>query len=120
MPRVFALLALVVLVAACGGGGSSGSQQPASDAKCPAGATVIAMKDIQFHPAKAAVKVGDTVCWTNEDGGVQHDAAADDGAFRSVLFGSGKTFSWKAAKAGKVSYVCTVHPGMTGELDVSG
>jgi plastocyanin len=78
------------------------------------------MKDIRFAPDKASVKVGDTVCWTNDDG-VQHDAVDDSGgAFKSALFGKGQTFTWKAGKAGTIHYVCTVHPGMTGELDVTG
>jgi plastocyanin len=121
MRRLGPLLAPALLLAACGGGGGGGgtSQQPASAKPCPAGATVVRMQDIQFHPGKVSVKVGSTVCWTNADD-VQHDAVADAGAFHSALFGKGQTFSWKAAKAGTVSYVCSVHPGMTGELDVSG
>ena len=38
----------------------------------------------------------------------------------SALFGKGKTFSWKADKAGTISYVCTVHPNMTAKLTVTG
>jgi plastocyanin len=77
------------------------------------------MKDIKFVPEKATAKVGQTVCWTNEDD-VQHDAVDEDGgSFKSALFGNGKTFSWKADKAGTVKYVCTVHPGMDGVLDVT-
>jgi plastocyanin len=111
---------LTALVAACGGGGGGGggggSQQSASS--CPSGATMIKMKDIQFHPQQASVKMGGTVCWTNEDD-VQHDAVADSGAFKSALFGKGKTFTWKADTAGTIKYVCTVHPNMTAELKVS-
>jgi plastocyanin len=119
--RLLVLLALPVLIAACGGGGGGGSasKQAASSKPCPQGATVVHMKDIQFQPKDATVKVGDTVCWTNDDT-VQHDAVADNGDFRSALFGKGQTFSWKAAKAGTVAYVCTVHPNMTAQLVVKG
>jgi plastocyanin len=112
---------LTALLAACGGGGGGGgggSQQSASSKSCPQGATVIKMQDIQFHPRNASVKMGDTVCWTNEDS-VQHDAVADSGAFKSALFGKGQTFTWKADTAGTIKYVCTVHPNMTAELKVS-
>jgi plastocyanin len=120
--RLLVLLVLPVLIAACGGGGGgdgSASKQAASSKPCPQGTTVVHMKDIQFQPKDATVKVGDTVCWTNDDT-VQHDAVADDGDFSSALFGKGQTFSWKAAKAGTVTYVCTVHPNMTATLVVKG
>jgi plastocyanin len=115
MRRLVPLLALLGAVGACGG---SKSATPASSSACPAGAVTVQMKDIEFAPEKTRLKVGQTVCWTNEDD-IQHDAVADDGAFGSSLFGHGKTFSWKATKAGAITYVCSVHPGMTGELDVS-
>jgi plastocyanin len=122
MPRRAALLllALPLVLAACGGGGGGGSaKQAASSKPCPQGAVVIHMADIKFKPDKVTAKVGDTVCWTNDDD-IQHDAVDEDGKqFQSALFGKGETFTWKAAKAGTVKYVCTVHPGMDGELDVN-
>jgi plastocyanin len=121
MPRPALLVLTVVMpvvLAACGGGGG-GAKQTASSTPCPQGAVVIHMADIKFVPDKTAAKVGQTVCWVNDDD-IQHDAVDEDGKqFESTLFGKGKTFSWKAAKAGTVKYVCTVHPGMDGELDVT-
>jgi plastocyanin len=123
MPRLAALLLLALppVLAACGGGGGGGaSEQAASSSPCPNGAVVIHMKDIKFAPEQVSAKVGDTVCWTNDDD-VQHDAVDEEShAFHSALFGQGKTFSWKPAKAGTVKYVCTVHPAMAGKLDVTG
>jgi plastocyanin len=113
------LPAVAALLAACGGSGSSSPTQSAASKPCPSGAVVIHMKDIRFAPEKASAKVGQTVCWTNDDD-VQHDAVDENGgAFKSALFGKGGTFAWKAAKAGAISYVCTVHPGMTAKLDVT-
>jgi plastocyanin len=120
MPRrALLLLVLPIVLAACGGGGG-GAKQAASKQPCPDGAVVIHMADIKFKPETAAAKVGQTVCWTNDDD-IQHDAVDEDGKqFESALFGKGETFTWKAEKAGTVKYVCTVHPGMDGELDVTG
>jgi plastocyanin len=115
MRRLVPLLALLGAIAACGG---SKSSTPASSSPCPSGAVTVKMADIKFNPETAKVKVGQTVCWVNEDD-VQHDAQADSGEFSSSLFGHGETFSWKATKAGQISYVCSVHPGMTGKLDVA-
>jgi plastocyanin len=75
------------------------------------------MRNIQFVPQTASAKVGDKVCWTNDDD-VQHDAQADNGAFKSALFGKGQTFTTTVTKAGSIAYVCTVHPNMTATLKV--
>jgi plastocyanin len=122
VPRLASAAALLATftLAACGGGGggSSTTRSPASASACPSGAVQIAMKDISFQPETATAKVGQKVCWTNQDD-VDHDAVAKSGAdFKSELFGKGKTFTATVAKAGIVSYVCTVHPAMTATLDV--
>lgn len=75
------------------------------------------MRNIAFSPKTATAKVGQKVCWVNDDD-VQHDAAANNGLFKSQLFGNGRTFTTKLTKAGTIDYVCTVHPGMTGTLHV--
>jgi plastocyanin len=111
------LLLLVLPLAACGGGDGGGGG--ASSQPCPGGAVVIAMKDIQFQPKDATAGVGQQVCWRNEDG-VDHDAVAESGAsFKSELFGQGQTFTTTVDKPGRIAYVCTVHPGMTGTIEVT-
>ena len=112
------LVPLVVLLAALAACGESKPSTPASSSGCPSGAVTVKMANIRFAPQTAKVKVGQTVCWVNTDD-VQHDAVAGNGAFGSALFGKGKTFSWKANKAGQIAYVCSVHPGMTGTLVVT-
>jgi plastocyanin len=123
MRRLVPALVLVATLAACGGGGGGGgggaTKSTASSAPCAKGAVVVHMANIAFAPDKATAKVGQTVCWVNDDD-VQHDVIADGKQFQSALFGKGHTFSWKAAKAGAVPYVCSVHPAMTATLTVSG
>jgi plastocyanin len=115
--RTLLILALALGLAACGGG-DGGGDQAASTSACPSDAVTIKMAQIKFDPAKATAKVGQTVCWVNEDT-VDHNAVANSGAdFKSELFGNGKTFSAKLEQAGTVKYECTIHPGMTGEIDV--
>jgi plastocyanin len=78
------------------------------------------MQNIQFSPKATSVKVGDKVTWTNDDN-TDHNVTADSGAsFKSKDFGNGATFSFTAAKAGTIKYECTIHPGMTGTLTVTG
>ena len=120
MRRLLPALVLVATLAACGGGGGGGgTKSAASTAQCAKGAVVVHMANIAFAPDKATAKVGQTVCWVNDDD-VQHDVIADGKQFKSDLFGKGHTFSWKADKAGAVPYVCSVHPSMTATLTVSG
>ena len=115
------LTAVALGLAACGGD----DEEPAADATPTAASgggggdvVEIKMKDIQFQPADADVKLGQTVRWPNEDT-VDHNAVADDGTFKSELYGQGKSFEWKADKVGTIKYVCTVHPGMDGVLNVT-
>jgi plastocyanin len=119
-----AVLALALAVAACGGssgGGSSSTTSSSAPASSGGGAGVqIKMQNIQFSPKATTVKVGDKVTWTNDDN-TDHNVTADSGAdFKSKDFGNGATFSFTADKAGTIKYECTIHPGMTGTLTVTG
>jgi plastocyanin len=121
MPRSMrALLALViglVVVAGCGGDDDSGGGTPGASSACPSGAVTIKMADIKFDPQTVTAKAGQEICWVNEDD-VQHDAVAENDAFKSELFNKGETFTTTVDKPGTIKYVCTVHPGMTGEITV--
>jgi plastocyanin len=128
-PLLFAVVALVA--AGCGSSNNSSSSSSASSAPAtttgststsggtaaPSGKTVtIDMKNIQFNPKDVTVKVGETVKWVNQDS-VPHNVTG--GPMHSPTFGKGGTFTYKATKAGKISYVCTIHPGMTATLNVT-
>jgi plastocyanin len=121
-----AFAAGVVVVAGCGGGGgttagetAAPSETPVGDEGSDEGATVeIDMENTAFVPADTEVKVGDMVVWENYDD-VDHNVVAESGAdFKSDDFGKDGTFEWVATKPGTVEYVCTIHPGMDGTLEV--
>ena len=110
--RPLPVLATCLGLAVCGCGGSD--DKPAAE-KAP---NTVDMKDIAFSPGKVTVKTGDTVTWVNQDD-VEHNVVATKGAtFKSKLLGKDGTFKFKADKAGTVSYVCTIHPGMEGTIVV--
>jgi plastocyanin len=113
------LTALALAAAGCGSSSSKTSSQPAAPAP-KAGGTTVEMKNIQFSPKEQAVKVGTTVTWTNQDD-VAHNVVATGGAakFESSTFGKGGTYSFTPTKPGKISYTCTLHPGMDGVLNVT-
>jgi plastocyanin len=108
-----ALAALGGGLAACGGGGST----PAA-AQAATGTTKVSVQDNTFKPGAIKVKAGDTVTFTN-DGGVAHTVTATDGAdFDSGTLAPGKTFKVVTSGPGTISYVCTIHPGMQGTIEV--
>jgi len=127
------LLASTALVAAgCGGdeeedpapaaGGATTQEDAGSgsgEAESAGGAVAISMKNFQFVPKAATVKVGQTVTWTNDDSAPHNAVDEKTSAFKSELFNKGKTYEFTAEKAGKIDYVCTIHPGMVGTLTVT-
>jgi plastocyanin len=111
-------LALVILGLSACGGGDGGQEEGASAEACPSGSVVIAMADLEFDPEDATADAGQEVCWVNEET-IDHNAVDEEtDKFRSELFGKGQTFTTTIDEPGKISYVCTVHPGMTGTLTV--
>jgi plastocyanin len=127
------IVALALLAAGCGsssnsssssGSGSSTTKSSAPAAsttpsKKSAGGVAIKLQNIKFAPSSQTVKVGQKVTWTNADS-VAHNVTATKGAsFRSQSFGQGGTFTFTPTKAGTISYVCTIHPGMDGTLTVT-
>ena len=120
-----AVLALALGLAACGGSSGGGSTSastsaPSSSSGGSGGGVTIKMQNIQFSPKDTTVKVGQKVTWTNDDN-TDHNVTSDSGAsFKSKDFGNGATFSFTPDKAGTIKYVCTIHPGMTATLTVTG
>jgi plastocyanin len=119
-----AVLALALGLAACGGSSGGGSTSASTSAPSSSGASgggvTIKMQNIQFSPKDTTVKVGQKVTWTNDDN-TDHNVTADSGAdFKSKDFGNGATFEFTPDKAGTIKYVCTIHPGMTATLNVTG
>jgi plastocyanin len=130
MTRILLALCAVVALAAAGcgssnsGSTSSGSSSSASTstpaASSSGGGVTIKMQNIAFDPKAVTVKVGQKVTWTNEDT-VDHNVTSQSGeTIKSDNFGKGGTFSFTPKKAGTIKYVCTIHPGMTATLTVSG
>lgn len=72
-----------------------------------------------FSPASAAVKVGQTVAWKNNDA-ITHNVAQDGGGFNTSNIAPGATSGAVAIMtAGTLGYHCTIHPSMVGSLAVT-
>lgn len=119
MSRILLPLALVSVLAlgACGGDSNSGSSSEAT-ATPQTGTVEVGMNRLKFEPANITVKTGAKIVWTNNED-VPHDVTAREGAdFKSKVFGQGETFEYTTEQAGRIDYVCTLHPGMEGSITV--
>lgn len=101
---LFAAAALVALLAA---------------APSPRPGAVVHIRDDKFVPPSLVVGAGESVTFINDDDDA-HTATADDGSWDSEGLGQGQKWSHTFAKAGKITYHCTVHPFMKGALVVRG
>lgn len=76
----------------------------------------VRIENMQFVPAVLTVHPGDRIVWRNDDL-VPHTATAA-GAFDSRVIPPGHSASRAAPRPGRYGYVCTLHPGMKGEVVV--
>ena len=75
------------------------------------------MGDLFFSPASVSIAVGDTVTWHNT-GQAPHNATGNNGTFSTGTIDPGSSASHTFNSAGTFSYICTIHPNMTGTVRV--
>jgi plastocyanin len=111
-----AVAALGLLAGACGDSKKSDDPKTTTSDAGGAPAAVIKASGTTWTPDDVSIKVGDTVEW-DVDGSVVHDLKGDEGISHkaSSKFTETHTFT----KAGTFSYQCTIHPGMTGTIEVT-
>jgi plastocyanin len=134
---ICAALALGLVAAGCGGdddedsggGGSAATteqtattEQQAKGGKSAAGAKQVAVEvvDIDYDPKEATVPAGATVKWTNT-GELPHTVTKQDGPgpdFDSGTLQPGDTYEETFTAPGKIGYLCTIHSGQVGSLNV--
>lgn len=102
---------LALSLAACGGASATGDAAPAGGD----GPRVL-VTDLAYQPETLTVTAGTTVTWAFDDGAVRHDVVGD--GFASELIADG-TFSHTFETPGTYAYRCTLHPSMTGTVEVT-
>lgn len=76
----------------------------------------VTIDNFTFAPAELAVKVGDTVTWTNHDD-IPHTVVSA-GKFRSKAMDTDDKYTFTFTSAGDYKYFCSLHPHMTGMIKV--
>ena len=95
---------------------AASSAQAEDPAPAAASGASVSIVDFAFEPASLQVAAGETVVWTN-DGLAPHTVTGDFADSR--VLEPGQTFSHTFAESGEFSYVCAIHPQMTGTIRVS-
>ena len=70
-----------------------------------------------FEPKEITVTPGTKVSWINRDE-TPHQIRTADGSFTSTAMDTNDRYEQVFAKEGDFSYVCTLHPFMTGVVHV--
>lgn len=73
--------------------------------------------NVYYNPSPATVSAGSKVTWTNRDN-APHTATDLNGSFDTGIINVASSGSSVIKSPGKLSYHCTIHPWMTGMLQV--
>src|SRR5262245_42219123 len=90
---------------------------PLESAAATADAHAIAIDNFNFAPMRSAVAIGTTVTWSNRDD-APHNIVSTDRQFKSPVLDTGEQFSHRFERAGTYTYFCSLHPRMTGAIEV--
>lgn len=92
-----------------------------SDAKPAAasGADTVTIKDFVFGPAALKVAAGGKVTWTNTDDTPHQISVVGATGQRSDLILKGQSATLQFDAAGNIAYICGLHPGMKGTIEVA-
>lgn len=83
-----------------------------------ASTSTVHMAGLRFSPSSLVVAKGSTVYFSNDDV-APHTVTARDGSVNSGTLKPG-TGTFQLKVAGRLDYICTIHPSMTGKIEISG
>jgi 3',5'-cyclic-AMP phosphodiesterase len=88
------------------------------EADSPVGTRDVTIDNFSFSPATTSVPVGTTVTWTNRDD-IPHTVVSTEQKFKSHPLDTDDRFSYRFDAAGSYKYFCSIHPKMTGQVEVA-
>jgi plastocyanin len=83
------------------------------------GALDVTIKDFVFGPVALKVSAGQPVTWTNADDTPHQITVVGAKGQRSDLIVKGQTATLQFDAAGHIAYICGLHPGMKGTIEVA-
>jgi plastocyanin len=85
----------------------------------PVAGNAVTIQNFAFSPATLTVRVGTTVTWTNRDADAHTVTSQRSGPLRSAALDTGRSYSFTFTTPGSYPYLCTIHPFMTGTVEVT-
>jgi plastocyanin len=104
----------IIITAAAGGKWNAVASAPTQEKTAE---MVVKIDHFTFSPATITVTAGSTVRWTNHDD-IPHSVVSEDKSFKSKAMDTDENFSYTFTKPGTYSYLCSIHPRMTGKIIV--
>jgi 3',5'-cyclic-AMP phosphodiesterase len=83
----------------------------------PVGSGNVTIDNFSFSPGATSVPVGTTITWTNRDD-IPHTVVSTEQQFRSRVLDTDEWFSFRFDGPGTYKYFCSIHPKMTGQIEV--
>ena len=100
--------------------GNAQAYDPGTATSSAVGALVTMQSNLSFSPPSVTITAGEYVTWRNDD--VTNHTTTEDSAtpvWDSGQLGPGQTFQRYFGSAGRFTYHCRNHPGMTGTVVVN-
>jgi len=82
------------------------------------GPGIVSIAEFLFGPEKAAVKVGDTITWTNTDDSPHQVTVQGETTLRTPVLLKGQSTAILFKQVGSYDYICGLHPNMKGKIEV--
>ena len=83
----------------------------------PAAEVQVTIDNFAFAPATITIPAGTYIRWLNKDDTV-HTVVSEDKSVRSKALDTNEEFTYTFTKPGTYSYLCSIHPKMTGKVIV--
>jgi len=88
-------------------------------AKRPSGPGTVAIAEFLFGPEKIIVQRGQTITWTNVDDSPHQVTVQGETTLRTPVVLKGQSTALKFDHVGSYGYICGLHPGMKGAIEVT-
>lgn len=88
-------------------------------AQRPSGPGTVAIAEFLFGPEKITVKAGQAITWTNIDDSPHQVTVQGETTLRTPVVLKGQSTSLQFNDVGSYGYICGLHPGMKGTIEVT-
>jgi plastocyanin len=88
-------------------------------AKRPTGLGTVAIAEFLFGPETVKVQAGQKITWTNVDDSPHQVTVMASSTLRTPVLLKGQSTSIQFNDAGAYDYICGLHPGMKGKIEVA-